>query len=140
MQLPEPRPCVKKGEFFDVRSACEYIGEKSQYAGFILKKIEKGPMRLMTANSEYPNRTRKRFSILRFVVLALFTGIGTSIGWAIGSSMFLLPQLAGVGRIYFLGWGIAMIVGGVCGSLVAGGLTREEIVQENPVNSVDSKE
>jgi hypothetical protein len=54
--------------------------------------------------------------------------------------MFLLPQLAGIGRIYFLGWGIAMIVGGVCGSLVARGLTREEIVQEYPMNNVDSKD
>ena len=91
----------------------------------------------MTANNDYQNKPLKRFSVFRIVVLALFTAVGTSIGWAIGMSMFLSPQLAGIGTIYFTLWGIAMIVGGVCGSLVARGLTKEERLEERTMSKSD---
>ncbi len=79
---------------------------------------------MLTTKKELKVAERSETNRFRFFMLVLFTCIGSVAGWTVGISAFLLPQLAGIGRIYFVCWGVAMIVGGVCGGLLATKVTR----------------
>jgi len=97
--------------------------------------------RMLTTKKNRIDADRSRAKLFPFLLLVLFTCIGSVAGWTVGISMFLLPQFAGIGRIYFVCWGVAMILGGVCGGLLAIKVTRGYgNVQEYPLNNLDSED